>query len=83
MTNQRQTIGRYGGYVSWSRTSDRSARTAAARRAGPGQVDYWLERLDPERFANATEAQRLAAAESARKAWYAQLAFKSAKARKK
>jgi hypothetical protein len=82
MPTYRQQIGRYGGHKSWANTSDRSARTAAGRRAGPSSVDCWLDRLDPDRFANATDEQRLAAAIAARKAFYAELSLKSAKARK-
>ena len=72
--------GRVGGLRSWARTPDRTARTAPARRAGPGGLDYWLDRLDAERFADATDAQRVAAAESARRAHFAAMALKSAHA---
>lgn len=77
----RSTIGRLGALKSWANTVDRTARTAHARRCGPGSIDYWLARLDPDRFANATEAQKLAAAEAAKKAYFARLALKSAAAR--
>jgi hypothetical protein len=77
----RQRIGSYGGHVSWQRTVDRSARTAAGRRAGPNTVEYWLERLDPK-FQGATEAECLAAAKSARSAHFALLALRSAQARR-
>jgi hypothetical protein len=66
--------------VKWSRVVDRSAATRNARNAGPGFLDYWLERLGPE-FAEASERQRLDAADAARRAYYAGLALKSAKAR--
>ena len=79
-TTNRQLAGRYGALKSWGRTVDRSARTRAGRAAGPASVEYHLERL-PEQFACATDAQRLAAAEAARKAWYAELAMKSAASR--
>lgn len=83
MPTPRQTIGRYGGLKSWANTVDRTARTAPGRKAGPASIDYWLARLDRERFAEATDAQRLAAAEAARKAHFAELALRSAKARRK
>lgn len=73
---------RLGAYKSWANTVDRSARTRAARSNSPSSVDYWLERLDPERFADATDAQRLAAAEMARKAYFAELAMKAAAAKR-
>lgn len=79
----RQSIGAYGALKSWGRTVDRSARTAPARRKSPASVDYWLERLDPERFANATQEQRLAAADAARRAHMAQLALRSARTRRR
>ena len=77
----RTTIGRYGALKSWGQTVDRTARTAPARRRSPSHVDYWLDKLDPERFANATDSQRLDAAEALRKAYFQGLALKSAKAR--
>lgn len=83
MANVHQQTGRIGGLTSWSRTADRTARTAPARNAGPASLDYHLERLDPERFADATDEQRLAAAEAARKAHFARLALKSARARRR
>ena len=81
-SNDRQLAGRYGGLKSWANTPDRSARTAPGRRAGPGALDYWLNRQDPERFADASDEQRLAAAECARRAHFAALALKSAQVRR-
>ena len=81
-SSPRQLSGRYGGLKSWANTTDRSVRTAPARTASPASIDYWRDRLDPERFADATEEQRLAAAEAARKAHFAELAMRSAKARR-
>jgi hypothetical protein len=78
----RQQVGRIGGLVSWSRTVDRPARTRLPRSKSPGDVGWHYDRLDPELFANATEAQKLAAAESAKKAWFAGLALKSAAVRR-
>lgn len=73
--------GRVGGFKSWANTVDRAERTKGPRDASPGGIDYWLNRLDPERFADATDAQRLAAAQAAKKAHFAELAMKSAQAR--
>jgi len=78
-----RAAGRVGGLTSWANTPDRSARTAPARRTAPGEVDYWLARLDPERFADATDEQRLAAAEAARRAYFARLSLRSAAARRR
>lgn len=82
MSSPHQLAGRYGALKSWGNTPDRAKRTRNARANSPGSVDYWLARLDPELFANASEQQKLDAAEAARKAYFAELAMKSAKARR-
>ena len=82
-TDRRQRWGRIGADESWSRTVDRAARTAKGRAAGPGSVEWHEARLDPERFADASPDQRRAAAESAKRAYYARLALKSAEARRR
>lgn len=76
-------VSRYGALKSWSNTVDRSARTRPARSKAPSSVEWHLARLDPEKFANATDAQRLAAAEAAKRAYYAELAMKSAAVRRR
>jgi hypothetical protein len=81
--SQRQLIGALAAHESWANTPDRTARTAPARRKSPGSVDYWLDRLDPERFVAATDDQRHAAAEAARKAHFARLALSSAQSRRR
>jgi len=80
--SRHQINGRYGALRSWANTPDRAARTSRARRAGPGSIEYHLERLDSERFAGASEAQKLAAAEAARRAYFAELAMRSARIRR-
>ncbi len=82
MSTHRQNIGRYGGLKSWAKTVDRSARTRPARRNSPSSIDYHLDRLGPD-FENATDAQRLAAAEAAKRCYFAELAMKSAAARRR
>lgn len=79
---QRRSWSSYGAHKSWAQTPDRSARTRKARANGPSDLPWHVARLDPERFANATEAQKLAAAEAARKAYFAELGLKSAAARR-
>jgi len=76
-------VSRYGAFKSWERTRDRSARTAPARRNAPGELEWHLARLDPALFADATDSQRLAAAEAGRRAYFAQLALKSAHVRRR
>lgn len=80
---ERQIRGRYGAHKSWANTVDRSARTRQARSKSPGSIDYWLDRLDPERFANATDEQKMQAAEAGKKAHFAELSMRSAAARRK
>jgi hypothetical protein len=82
-THERIVAGRYGAQKSWGQTADRSARTRPARAASPSSVDYWLRQLDADRFATATQQQRLDAAEMLRRAYFTRLAMKSAQARKK
>lgn len=69
-------------HQSWANTPDRRSRTSAATNAGPQSVQWHMNRL-PAALAGCPEHDRLAAAESARKAYFARLAFKSAQARKR
>lgn len=80
-STSRQLAGRLGGLKSWANTPDRTARTSNGRAAGPGSIGYWLARLDPVRFADASDEQKVAAATAAKKAHYARLALKSAQVR--
>lgn len=80
-TRDYAAMGRIGGPTSWANTVDRTARTAPARAKSPTSLQYHLDNL-PAQFKDATEAQRLAAAEAARTAYFRQLAFRSAKARR-
>lgn len=82
MHDQASLSGRFGALKSWSQTVDRSARTRPARRNSPGDIEYHLRRLGPE-FDDASEGQRLAAAEAAKRAYFAELAMKSARARRR
>jgi hypothetical protein len=65
----RQLCGRKGGHISWANTVDRSARTAPGRAA--------LE----ARFLDQADGDPVRA-EHLRKAYYADLSLKSAKARR-
>lgn len=78
----RQKYGRIGALNSWANTPDRSARTRNGRAKSPASIEWHEARLDPERFADASDADRRKAAESARKAYYSELAMKSAAARR-
>lgn len=79
----RSLSNRAASFTSWANTVDRSARTAPARAKGPGSLAHWIAKLDAERFANATAAQKEAAAVAMRKAHFARLAAKSAESRKR
>lgn len=80
--NARSLASSIGAHESWARTADRSARTAPARRSGPQSLAWHLDRLHPS-FQGRPETERLAAADSARRAYFARLALASAKARRK
>lgn len=65
-------------YSRWAMTDDRAAATAPARKAA---LDRFEKQVDPE--GTLTPAERAKRAESARKTYFRQLAFKSAKARRR
>ena len=70
--------GRLGAYVSWSRTSDPTARTAAARQAAN---DRFEREVDPDGRLPIVERRRRA--DAARRAHMQRLALRSAQARRK
>lgn len=74
---ERSLQGQVAAHTSWAQTSDRSARTAPARKAFR---DRFEDQVDPERKLAPDERARRAA--HARKAFYAGLALKSAQARR-
>ncbi|MDT2008764.1 hypothetical protein FXW78_39665 [Rhodococcus opacus] len=65
-------------HESWARTEDRTARTAAARKAA---LDRFERIVDPDGSLNPQERARRA--EHARKAYFTRLALKSAQARRR
>lgn len=67
-----------GAHESWARTTDRSARTANARRA---QLEKFEQQVDPD--GTLPPAERATRAEHARKAYFARLALKSAQVRRR
>jgi len=67
--------------IRWANTSDPTAATAAARAAGPGSLSYFERQLDPDGTMDPAERSRRA--EHLKKAHYARLVLKSAKARAK
>jgi hypothetical protein len=71
-------LGRIGAHSKWANTPDRSAATAAARRAF---LDRFEREVDPNNTLPADE--RALRAEHARKAYFQRLALKSANARRK
>ncbi|MCU1370588.1 MAG: hypothetical protein JWO77_1782 [Ilumatobacteraceae bacterium] len=76
-SNERTLRARLAAHESWATTEDRSARTARARAAFDARFD---DEVDPARvLLPRIRAQR---AESARKAYFARLALKSAQARR-
>lgn len=78
-TSERSMQLRLAAHISWSKTTDRAGRTAAARRAS-----HHTRFLDMAREKNprATEAELAGIAASLKKAHYQALALKSAQARR-
>lgn len=70
--------GRIGAHIRWANTDDRTAATAPARQAF---ADRWDKQVDPDGVL--TPKERHLRAEHAKKAYFLQLAAKSAKARAK
>lgn len=76
--SDRQLNGKIGAHKSWSRTADRTARTAPGTAASMARFERIV---DPDGVLPAEERARRA--ESAKKAYFAELARKSAAARRK
>lgn len=68
---------RLAAHVSWANTSDRQARTEKARKAWN---DRFEKQVDPDGVL--PEAERRQRAESARKAFYAEMSLRSVQARR-
>jgi hypothetical protein len=77
--NERRTIARIGGLTRAARYDSRQM-TARARRAGPGSIDYWIPKVDPDGTLDRDEADRRATA--ARSAYFVSLGRKSGQARR-
>lgn len=75
---QRILRSRIGAHTSWANTTDPAARTAPARAASAARFE---REVDPDGIL--PPAERARRAESARKAYFTALAFKSAKARRR
>ncbi|MEV5543076.1 hypothetical protein AB0L13_40275 [Saccharopolyspora shandongensis] len=75
---QRALRSRIGAHVSWANTGDRSARTAPARQKF---LDRFEREVDPDGVLPPHE--RAIRADHARKAYFAQLAMRSADARRR
>jgi len=75
---QRSLRARIAAHTSWANTTDRSARTAAARKAA---LDRFERQVDPDGALPARE--RALRAASARKAHFTRLALRSAQARRR
>lgn len=55
----------------WANETNRSLATAPARANGPGAIEYWLRKVDPD--GQMVYADRLKAATNAKRAYYARL----------
>jgi hypothetical protein len=77
MSTRHVTAGRLGGYVRWSRTTDRAAGTAAARQAAE---DRWLRQVRAE-FPDVDDKTARLMADAKKRAYFTRLGIKSAAAR--
>lgn len=77
-SRRHSVAGRIGAHVSWSRTADRTARTAPALRAAMARFE---NQVDPDGVLSAEERAKRAA--NARTAYFTRLALKSHAARRK
>lgn len=75
-SSERALRSRIGGYRRWANVTDRSAATAKSRAA-------FLTRFYADTDPKLPEKVRLQQAEAARKAYFADLAYRSARARRK
>jgi hypothetical protein len=58
---------------------DSTKHTEPARAAGPGRVEYFFDKVDPDR--TLPDQERLRRAESARRSYFTRLSYKAARAR--
>lgn len=72
--------GRIGALESWSRTKDRTARTAPAHSKSPCSLSYWLASVDPD--GEMTPADRDKSAAEAHRAYMLRLSKRSADVRR-
>jgi hypothetical protein len=76
---QRRLRASLGGHARAAKAKNRSDITAAARAAGPGNLEWHAARIDPDHEMD--PAERAKAAENARAAWYRSMALRSSIAR--
>ncbi len=76
---QRILRARLAAHARWAQPVDRAAALANATAASPARLSYWEAKVDPDGALDPTI--RAQAAESARKAHFARLAFESSRVR--
>ena len=77
---ERALAGRKGGHLSWARTTYRTARTSNGRATFDARFMRMVDELDPDKKLPESERERMA--ESFRSAYFADLAFRAAQARR-
>ena len=82
LTHEQRASMALGAKKSWANTVDRSARVAPAIAAGPQSLQWHLDRL-PAKFDNATDDQRVAAAQAAKDAYFVELRLKGLETRRR
>lgn len=64
----RSTIAKIATNARWARETDRTLATAPARANGPGRIEYWMAKVDPD--GQMTYPNRVKAAENAKAEFY-------------
>lgn len=77
--SERSVAARIAANTRWAGEDDRTTATAAARRKGPGSLEYWLKKVDPN--GELAYDARVKKAESAKTAYFQQFALAGRKAR--
>jgi hypothetical protein len=65
---ERSTNAKIAANARWARTPNRSLATAKARANGPGSLEYWLTKVDPD--GEMVYADRVRAADNAKAEFY-------------
>jgi len=74
---ERRTHASIAANTRWANEPDRAAATAAARAKGPGSLEYWIAKTDPD----LPHAERVKRANNLKQVFYQKLAASGRKAK--